>query len=252
MVSTSTAGRKSSNRTIPAIACFNHADTPLGVDFDVLVAAMQVYVDQFVAPAWGTPAELIKATNFVKGAWAMPFVDSSREAALEGYHDLTPEGLPMSMVFVTNSLKNKELVSVSASHQLVEMLVDPGINLVTTGPGSGLYAYESADPVEALSFNVDGIPMSDFVYPAYFEYFHRSGSVQFDQMNRVTRPFEILEGGYQIVFKKGKWSYLTVSATKAKALAHEDREGHRSQKRGRSGKLTKADRKEIARRGRGL
>jgi len=35
------------------------------------------------------------------------------------------------------------------------MLVDPAINLMTTGPDPKLmYAYESADPVEALSFPV--------------------------------------------------------------------------------------------------
>jgi len=42
---------------------------------------------------------------------------------------------------------------VSASHELMEMLVDPAINLMATGPGpKTVYAYESADPVEALSF----------------------------------------------------------------------------------------------------
>jgi hypothetical protein len=53
---------------IPTIACFNKARTALGVDFDALVAAMQVYVDQHAAPVWGTPAKLIKSNGFVKGA----------------------------------------------------------------------------------------------------------------------------------------------------------------------------------------
>ena len=30
---------------VPKIACFNRAKTPLGVDFDDLIAAMQKYVD---------------------------------------------------------------------------------------------------------------------------------------------------------------------------------------------------------------
>src|SRR4029077_5179272 len=92
------------------------------------------------------------------------------------------------------------LVSVSASHELVEMLVDPAINLMTTGPDpKATYAYESADPVEALSFPVNGIPMSDFVYPAYFEIFRKPRSVRFDHENKVTKPFQILSGGYQII-----------------------------------------------------
>jgi hypothetical protein len=38
------------------------------------------------------------------------------------------------------------------------MLVDPAINM-TTGPDPRtMYAYESADPAEALAFDVNGTP----------------------------------------------------------------------------------------------
>ena len=74
---------------------------------------------------------------------------------------------------------------------------------------------------------VNGVAMSDFVYPSYFEVFHKPGTVQFDALNRVKKPFQILSGGYQIVFKNGKWSQVTVAAAKKKALTNEDRRGHR-------------------------
>ena len=48
--------------------------------------------------------------------------------------------------------------------------------------------------------------MSNFVYPAYFEDFHKPGSVKFDHLKKVKKPFQILTGGYQIIFKGGKWS----------------------------------------------
>jgi len=216
----------------PKIACFNKATVPLGVDFDALVAAMQIYVDQYVAPVWGTPAKLVKSTGFIKGAWAIVFLDDADQPGALAYHDLTPDGLPESKVFVKTTLQNKELVSVSASHELVEMLVDPAINLMTTGPDPKvIYAYESADPVEALSFPVNKIQMSDFVYPAYFEDFHKPGSVRFDQLKKVKQPFQILSGGYQIIFKNGKWSQVYGSLTKKKRFAKEDRRGHRSEQR---------------------
>jgi hypothetical protein len=216
----------------PTIACFNQAETELGVDYDDLIAAMQKYVDNFVAPIWATPAKLIKTDGFQKGAWAIVFLDDADQADALAYHDLTPDGLPISKVFVRTTLQNKDLVSVSASHELVEMLVDPAINLMTTGPNPKLvYAYESADPVEALSFDVDGIPMSDFVYPSYFEVFHPTGSVRFDQVGAVKKPFQILAGGYQIVFRNGKWSQIFGSERKKKAFAKEDRRGHRSLER---------------------
>ncbi len=231
---------------LPTIACFNQATTPLGVDLDALIAAMQAYVTEHVAPVWGTPAKLIKSTDFVKDAWAMVFLDNADQPGALAYHDLTPDGFPLSKVFVRTTIQNNDLVSVSASHELVEMLVDPAINMMTTGPDLKLvYAYESADPVEALSFAVKGIAMSDFVYPSYFEVFRKAGSTRFDHLNKVKKPFEILSGGYQIIFKNGKWTQVTGSAAKKRRFAMEDRRGHRSESRGKKLKLTSS--KEIVR-----
>ena len=100
--------------------------------------------------------------------------------------------------------------------------------------------------MDSLSFNVNGIPMSDFVYPAYFEVFHKPGSVKFDQLNKVTRPFQILSGGYQIVFKNGKWGQVHGSVSQKRKFALEDRREHRSEIRKKK-KREKADVKEIAR-----
>jgi hypothetical protein len=217
---------------IPTIACFNKATTPLGVNFDSLITAMQAYVGQYVVPVWGTPAKLVKSTGFLANAWAMVFLDDADQPGALAYHDLTPAGLPLAKVFVRTTLKNGDLVSVSASHELVEMLVDPAINMMTTGPDPKvIYAYESADPVEQLNFNVNDVPMSDFVYPSYFESFRKAGSVKFDYLNKVKKPFQILSGGYQIIFKNGKWSQVFGSVAKKKAFAREDRRGHRSEQR---------------------
>jgi hypothetical protein len=175
----------------PTIACFNKATTPLGFKLADLVAAMQVYIDEHVAPVWGTPAKLVETTDFVKGAWAIVFLDNADQPGALAYHDLTPDGLPESKVFVKTTLDDHEVVSVSASHELVEMLVDPATNMMTTGPDAKtIYAYESADPVESLFFDVQGMSMSDFVYPSYFETFHKTGSVKFDHLDKVSVPVQ--------------------------------------------------------------
>ena len=214
---------------VPKIACFNNAKTPMGVDFDALIAAMQKFVDEHFAPVWGTPATLIKSHGFLKGAWAMAFLDSARDGDLEGYHDVTPEGLPMSKVFVKNILRQKDLVSVAASHELAEMLIDPAANLYSTGPKKNrLYDYEVADPVEELHFKVDGIPMTNFVYPSYFEVFHKKGSTRFDHMENLDLPFELHEGGYQSYWSGGKERTAWGSKAKKVRFQQEDRTGHRS------------------------
>jgi len=124
-------------------------------------------------------------------------------------------------------------VSVTACHELAEMLVDPAINLCATGPGSVFYAYETADAVEEVEFTIRGIPMSDFVYPAWFEGFRKPNSAQFDYARKVKRPFQILPGGYMSVFKNGRWTQVFGSATKARRFRREDRRGHRSTYRGK-------------------
>jgi len=230
----------------PTVVCINRATTPLDVPFGALVRALQAYVDKHVAPVWGTPAKLVQGKNFIKGAWAMVFLDDANQSDHRGTkladHDLTPDGFPLAKVFVRNTLITGEFVSVAASHELVEMLVDPAINMMSTGLGGGglgksrvMYAYECADSVEELNFKVNGVPMCNFVYPAYFEAFRKPGSTQFDHMKKVSRPFQILPGGYLIVFKAGKWSAQFGSARKKSAFSLEDRRGHRSEARKRGG-----------------
>jgi hypothetical protein len=218
--------------SVPRVACFNRAKTPLGVGIDRLLSAMQKYVDDHFAPVWGVSCRLAKSTGFVKGAWAMVFLDDTDEDTALAYHDLTPEGLPLAKVFVRTIVDAGESVSVSASHELAEMLVDPALNLMSTGPDEKLmYCYETADPVESASFDVSGVAMSDFVHPAWFETFRKPGSTKFDHLGQVKRPFQLLKGGYQIVFKNGKWSNLFGSKAKARAFRREDRRQHRSETR---------------------
>src|SRR5262249_21785960 len=85
---------------VHTIACFNKATMDLGVNLDELIVAMQVYVNNFVVPVWSTPANLIKSTDFVPGNWAMVFLDDADQPGALAYHDLTPDGLPVSKVFV--------------------------------------------------------------------------------------------------------------------------------------------------------
>jgi hypothetical protein len=69
--------------------------------------------------------------------------------------------------------------------------------------------------------------------------------VRFDQMNKVTKPFQILSGGYQIIFKNGKWSQVYGSVSKKRSFAKEDRRGHRSEERKGQRRLKRADTAKI-------
>ncbi|MGH6834542.1 MAG: hypothetical protein ACREC9_03120 [Methylocella sp.] len=216
---------------VPTIACFNKATVGLGVDFDQLIATLQTFLDESFVPVWGTPAKLVKATRPLPGAWTLVFLDDADSPGALGYHDLTKDGLPLSKIFVKTTLEIGDKVSVTACHELAEMLVDPAINLWSDGPNGTLYAYEMCDAVEEEEFSIDGIAMSDFVYPAYFELFRKSNSAQFDYLKRVTKPFQILKGGYSLVRSGRKVVQKFGSKAKERRFQKEDRTQHRTQYR---------------------
>src|SRR5258708_446797 len=83
---------------IPTVTCINKATVSLEVDFPAGGGGLQKFVDTCFAPIWGTPAKIVKATDFVPGAWAMSFLDTADVEDALGYHDLTPDGLPFSKV----------------------------------------------------------------------------------------------------------------------------------------------------------
>jgi hypothetical protein len=219
----------------PTIVCVNEATEDLGVDFDRLIAALQKYLDKHFVPVWGTPARLVRGKKPRRGTWTLMFLDhqDSPKAKREkwvGLHHL--EGDPFAKVFVKSVRDSDEEVSVAASHELAEMLVDPGINLWCVGPKGLLYAYEVCDAVEEVEFLVDGIPMCNFVYPTYFDRSRKPRSAQFDHKKTLKRPFQLLPKGYATVLKKGKKVEIFGSTTKQKHFAKEKREGHRSERRG--------------------
>lgn len=222
-------------RPVPTIVCVNEATEDLDVDFDRLIVALQKYLDKHFVPVWGTPAQLVKGKKPRRGTWTLMFLDDqdSTKAKREGWvglHHL--EGNPFAKVFVRSVLGSDEKVSVAASHELAEMLVDPGINLWCVGPKRLLYAYEVCDAVEEEEFSVDRIPMCNFVYPAYFDLFRKPKSAQFDHMNKLDRPFQLLPKGYATVLKDGKKENIYGSPDKGDHFKKERREGHRSERRG--------------------
>lgn len=221
--------------TVPTISVVNQAKTPLGFDLAKFVVALQKYVDQCFAPIWHESCKLVLSTNgkIPANNWAIVFTDTADEAGALGYHDLTPAGLPLSHVFVKTTLDDGGSVTVTASHELAEMLVDAGCQLwADDASGTKSYAYETADAVEETDFDIDGFRMSNFVYPAWFEGFRKPGSTKFDYLGLVKKPFELLKGGYSIVRKAGKVSNVFGSLAKITRFKKKDRRLRRSTRRG--------------------
>jgi hypothetical protein len=183
----------------PTIAFVNLAKTPLGVDLRKLVAALQKQMERDFVPVWGYPAALYVTDKPKPDEWQVVFLDDADEANALGYHDLTKNGQPISKIFVKTTIAAGQKVSVTASHELLEMMIDPAAQLWAQNADGRFYAYEVCDAVEDEEYAIDGISVSDYVHPSFFESWNHPQWVQFDHLNKVSQPFQTLQNGYQIV-----------------------------------------------------
>jgi len=213
------------------IACINKATVDLGVPLDKLTATLQKCFDQHFLPVWGYPVKLYNTKVAKPTDWQFIYFDDADTAGALGYHDLTTKGQPISKVFVKTTLASKELVSVTACHELFEMVIDPIANLWAEAEDGTEYAYEMSDPVEEDTFLVDGIEMSNFVYPTWFEPFKHPAGTKYDHLGLLKKPFSMTKGGYVIVKNKGKVKEVFGSKAKQQRFAREVRDGHRSEYR---------------------
>ncbi|MBI1850341.1 MAG: hypothetical protein HYR85_08365 [Planctomycetes bacterium] len=170
------------------IAIINESTVVSDSDAKAAVDALQRQVSNDFAPAWGIDASLTflpSGSNPSPDAWWLVILDTSDQAGALGYHDITSAGLPLGKVFAKSDVDFGSSWTITASHELLEMLGDPDINLsalVQTSETDGtLYAYEVCD--------------ADFVFPAWFEGFREQGT-QFDFQQKITAPFQLLPGGY--------------------------------------------------------
>lgn len=185
--------------------------------------ALQHQVDHDFRPTWGIAAELTavpKGQAPAAAAWVLGVFDDSDQAGALGYHDLTPELHPVGKVFAATDKKYGAAVSVTCSHELLEMLGDAYINTTALDPRSGrLYAYENADAVEAddLGYEIDGTLVSDFVLPQFFDPQHAGKGQPLSFKGHVNEPFSLAKGGYLSFLdlgdlKKG-WQQVTAEGT---------------------------------------
>jgi hypothetical protein len=208
------------------IALVNPSTCLTDTEIKKVIPALQIQITRDFAPAWGIDADLIffkKSTKIPADYWQLIILDNSDQAGALGYHDLTKSGMPIGKVFAKTDIDNDASWTNTMSHELLEMLGDPDINLAVfeqnTNTSGRLYAYETCDACEddSLGYKINGVLVSDFVFPSYFESFRKAGT-QFDFCKHIKKSFEILKGGYLSVYdvKNGN-GWQSISAAKAPA-----------------------------------
>jgi hypothetical protein len=102
-----------------------------------------------------------------------------------GYHELNNQGIPYGFVFLTIAAELGEPWSVTLSHEVLELIGDPEVNLLVAGPHPNpkkkhdvFHWYEMCDAVQSETYEIDEVKVSNFVLPLYF-----TGADEFDGRN---------------------------------------------------------------------
>ncbi len=169
------------------------------------VAALQAQVRDNFAPAWGTDAVLRVADVPDDDEEVLHLLDDAAGACAPGAADRRPRGY----VFVRPCLEAGEPWQARASHELLEMLADPLVNLAAEGACQGrpaLFALEVCDPVAGDGYEIDGVPVANFVLPTWFARGPLPDDALVDHLGRLAEPFTLAPAGYvSFCAEVGRW-----------------------------------------------
>ncbi len=184
---------------MPKVAIMNRCTVVPDADIQTAVAALQIQVDRDFQPIWGGRADLTfvkKSGKAPSGSWQLGVFDTSDQADALGYHDVTSTGAPLGKAFAKSDIDGGYIWSITLSHELLELLADPEINLSAMS-GNNIWAYEICDPCEAdaLGYAVIGVMVSDFVTPAWFSPTTKVKG-PFDFQKKISQPLQVVAGGY--------------------------------------------------------
>jgi hypothetical protein len=173
-----------------------------------VAAALNIQVTRDLPQFWAVQATVLYLPNAKKipaGVWPVKLLKSLPPG--EGGFHLDKHNQPYAEVIAT---PDDDGWSVDASHETIEMLVDPSGNrtqssiaieidgkTIKDGTGQFNYLVEACDPCEAnnYGYEIQGVAVSDFITPHFYDPVTTSGT-RYSFTGALTKPREILPGGY--------------------------------------------------------
>jgi hypothetical protein len=157
-------------------------------EVQVVVRAINTQLREDFALYWDQEAELrlggkaigqFNPSNPVelRGDAILYLLDDPNDPQLTGilgYHDENAQGVPYGFVFTEISDRLGESWSVTLSHEALELVADAQVNELVAGPDPRdpnnlvFFWLEVCDAVQAESYDIDGVPVSNFVTRLYF------------------------------------------------------------------------------------
>lgn len=171
-------------------------------------AALQRQVLEHFYPVWGVDATVRAASPESPARddeWRLelrrvPTIDGAL-----GFHDTTDAGLPRLFDFPELDAQDGVPWTVTASHEILEALADPQLRRAAQDNDGVFWATEVCDPVERDTYEIDGVRVSNFQYPAWQEPPPKpSATTRYDHLGLCKGPWEVRDGGYAQKYDQAK------------------------------------------------
>ncbi|SEA29418.1 alkaline phosphatase family protein [Paraburkholderia sartisoli] len=150
--------------------------------------------------ATGATADL-QQLNELRGDAILYVLDSANSNDALGYHDRNLSGIPYGFVFLDLCKSLGDDWSTTLSHEALELVGDPQCNLLVQGPHPEVadrtvyHFFEMCDAVQSQHYEIDGVPVSNFVLPHYFTVGEQPGARN-DFCGTGLGSFGVNPGGY--------------------------------------------------------
>jgi hypothetical protein len=171
--------------------------------------ALNIQVTRDLPQFWTVQATVIYLPNprrIPAGVWPAMLVDNLPPG--EGGVHLDKNNQPYAKIVAS---PDSDGWTIAASHEVVEMLVDPSGNRLQTsrsieivdgnkiedGPSEFQYLVEACDPCESDTYGylIQGVAVSDFLTPHFYDPVVTPGT-RYSFTGALTGPRQILPGGY--------------------------------------------------------
>jgi hypothetical protein len=215
------------------ISVINHTSGKISdEEVQLTLRAINSQIREDFQPYWSLGAQLRLEGRSAKQPDKMDLADMRGDAVLYlwdevnvqdalGFHDRNNHGIPFGFVFTELSRSLGEEWSVTLSHEALELIGDPEVNLLAMGPhpaDSGrdvFHWYEMCDAVQAETYKIDGIAVSNFILPLYFtggdELGGRNDFLGRSYNGKTLKSFGVNPGGYVGFFDPQKGDHDTFS-----------------------------------------
>jgi len=197
------------------ISIVNESTKVSDADVQKCIPAFLRQVTLDFAPIWGCSCaiEFVPKGTKPNGNVIATLRDKSDVPGALGYHDRDAHGYAYIVVAIVAGYDWRTTMS----HEILELLADFAANRWADGPDGRDWAIEMCDYVESQTYPVEGIPLSDFVYPAFFNPGANSAD-RLDHLGKLKKPFTVGPQDYGIV--------RTEPGTVSQVYAKHEAEGH--------------------------